>query len=204
MAGGHWRRCCGSAGVGGVPLSGGAGGPPPATPALRRLNGSHIVHPGQAVEVDRTVRRDGNTSIAGHHLVVGFAYARRPVTLRLDGHLMHAIVDGALVGTWPCPIPTDQLAKIPGARTASTPLPPPPLPAGSIRAQRRVHASGRIMVANQPIKLGPRHAGKLVTVVIEDTHFRILHGDEELAVKPRRNPGPITRLYVRGKGTQPT
>jgi hypothetical protein len=67
-----------------------------------------------------------------------------------------------------------------------------------------VHASGRIMVANQPIKLGPRHAGKLVTVVIEDTHLRILHGDEELAIKPRRNPAPITRLYVRGKGTHPS
>jgi hypothetical protein len=41
----------------------------------------------------------------------------------------------------------------------ATPLPPPPLPAGSIRAHRRVHASGRIMVAKQAIKLDPRHAG---------------------------------------------
>ncbi len=55
--------------------------------------------------------------------------------------------------------------------------------------------------ASSPLKLGPRYAGKLVTVVIEDTHFRILHGDEELAIKPRRNPAPITRLHVRGKGT---
>jgi hypothetical protein len=59
------------------------------------------------------------------------------------------------------------------------------------------------MIANQPIKLGPRHAGKLVTVVIEDTHFRILHGDQELAIKPRKDTSPITRLYVRGKNTQP-
>jgi hypothetical protein len=59
----------------------------------------------------------------------------------------------------------------------------PPLPAGSIAARRRVHASGRIVVNNQPIKLGPRHAGKLVTVIIEDTCYRILHGEEELAVK---------------------
>jgi hypothetical protein len=71
-------------------------------------------------------------------------------------------------------------------------------------AQRRVHASGRIMIANQRIKLGPRHAGKLVTVVIEDTHFRILHGDQELAIKPRKDTSPITRLYVRGRNTQPT
>jgi hypothetical protein len=66
-------------------------------------------------------------------------------------------------------------------------------------------AGGRIMVNRQPIKLGPRHAGKLVTVIIEDTHYRILHGDEELAIKPRRHTThtPITRLYVLGKSTQP-
>lgn len=48
------------------------------------------------------------------------------------------------------------------------------------------------------MKLGPRHAGKLVTVIIEDTCCRILHGEEELAVKPRKDTSPITRLYVRG------
>ena len=38
------------------------------------------------------------------------------------------------------------------------------------RPQRsRYGASGRIMVAGQNIKLGPRHRGKIVTVVIEDT-----------------------------------
>jgi hypothetical protein len=44
------------------------------------------------------------------------------------------------------------------AQAASAQLPPPPLPVGSIRAQRRVHASGRVMVNRQPIKLGPGHA----------------------------------------------
>ena len=110
-------------------------------------------------------------------------YAGTAVTMRLDGHLMHAIADGALAGTWPCPIPAERAARMNGARAASAPLPPPPLPAGSIAARRRVHASGRIVVNNQPIKLGPRHAGKLVTVIIEDTCYRILHGEEELAIK---------------------
>jgi hypothetical protein len=76
-------------------------------------------------------------------------------SLRSDGHLMHAIAAGALRGTWPSPLSTSQLANAPGARAAATPLPPPPLPAGSIRAQRRAHASDRIMVNNQFIKLGP-------------------------------------------------
>jgi hypothetical protein len=116
---------------------------------------------------------------------------------------MHAIADNALIGSWPCPISTDRLAGIHGARTPSTPLPPPPMPAGSLRAQRKVHVSGRILVAGQRIKLGPRHRGKLVTVVIEDTHLRVLHGDEEIAVRPRRDLTPITRLHVTGAGVNP-
>jgi hypothetical protein len=106
--------------------------------------------------------------------------------MRLDGHLMHAIADGALAGTWPCPVTAERAARMNGARAASAPLPPAPLPAGSIAARRRVHA-----------------AGKLVTVIIEDTCYRILHGEEELAVKPRKDTSPITRLYVRGMKTQP-
>jgi hypothetical protein len=35
-----------------------------------------------------------------------------------------------------------------------------------------------------------------------EPHYRILHGEEELAVKPRRDTSPITRLYVRGMKTQ--
>jgi transposase InsO family protein len=178
-------------------------GPPPAQPALRRRNGTPVLPDGGAVEIDRTVTKDGTVTIAGHVHLVGFAWAGRKVALRLDGHLMHAIADEALIGTWPCPIGTDRLTTLHGARTPTTALPPPPLPAGSLRAQRKVHATGRIMVANQRIKLGPRHRGKLVTVVIEDTHLRILDGDEEIAVRPRRDLTPITRLHVTGAGVKP-
>ncbi|MFI8791366.1 hypothetical protein [Streptomyces sp. NPDC055105] len=66
-----------------------------------------------------------------------------------------------------------------------------------------MHASSCFQINGQFIKLGPRHAGRIVTaVVIEDTHFRILHGEDELAVRPRKNPGLITRLYVNGMGTK--
>jgi hypothetical protein len=143
-------------------------GPAPAAAALPRRNCRPVL-PGQAIEVDRKVHRDGHVLIAGGKCQVGFGLAGSTVILRLDGNLMHAIAAGALAGTWPCPVTADKAAQLPGARAATTPLPPPPLPAGSIRAQRRVRASGRIMVSRQPIKLGPRHAGKLVTVTIEDT-----------------------------------
>lgn len=102
-----------------------------------------MLEAGQAVEIERKVQRDGHVTIAGVKCQIAFALARRTITIRLDGHLMHAIADGALAGTWPCPITAERAARLPGARTTATPLPPPPLPAGSIRAQRRVHANGR-------------------------------------------------------------
>jgi hypothetical protein len=142
----------------------------PAPPPLRRRDGVPVITPGTAIELDRAVTKDGTVTLANTTHRVGFAWAGRRVTLRLDGHLMHAIADNVLIGTSPCPVPTGQLASLRGARPVSTPLPPPPLPAGSLRAQRRVHASGRIMVAKQNIKLGPRHAGKLVTVITAHPH----------------------------------
>ncbi|SNT63608.1 Integrase core domain-containing protein [Streptosporangium subroseum] len=90
-------------------------GAEPATAALPRLNGRPVLAAGQAVEVDRKVHRDGHVLIAGIKCQVAFALAGRSVTLRLDGHLMHAIADGALVGTWPCPIGTDRLTGLVGA-----------------------------------------------------------------------------------------
>jgi hypothetical protein len=36
--------------------------------------------------------------------------------------------------------------------------------------------------------------------LIEDTHLRVLHGDEEIAVRPRQSLKPITRLHVTGNG----
>jgi len=136
------------------------------------------------------VNEDGRVSIANTSHLIGFAYVGRRITLRLDGHLMHAISEGALIGTWPCPIPGPKLSTLHDARAAVGKLPPPPLPAGSPRAQRRVHYDGKMVINNQRLKVGPRHAGKLVTVIIENTHFRILHGDEELAIKPRRDLSP--------------
>lgn len=176
--------------------------PLPGGTSLRRAAGIAQIRPGEAVEVERVVDRDGFVSIALTKHLVGAAWIGHRVTLRLDDHLMHAITDNALIGTWPCPIPADRIGLLPGARNAATPLPPPPFPAGSLRAQRKVHASGNIMVAKQNIRLGSRYKGQIVTVVIEDTHYRILLGEEEIAARPRRNLGPITRFYVTGAGVK--
>lgn len=179
-------------------------GPEPAKPALRRgLGGSAAINPGQAVEIQRAVGNDGIAHIAGMRFPIGTACVGRNITLRLDGHLMHAILDNALVGTWPCPVAQGDLGKLRGAQQPTTPLPPLPLPAGSLRALRKVHTNGQITIAGQGITLGRRHKGKIVTVVVEDTFFRILDGDEEIAVRPRENLAPITRFHVTGGGARP-
>lgn len=177
-------------------------GPPPGAPALPRSNGKTgrlVVPAGEAVEIDRLVHRDGLISVKGEDYHVSNGFAGRKITLRLDGHLMHAITDDALIGTWPCPVGRDQLPSLRGARAASGRLPAPALPTGAMRVQRRVSDSGRIMVTRQRLKLGKRNAGKLVTVIIEDTYFRILHEGEEIAVKQRRDTGPVTMLRVVSK-----
>jgi hypothetical protein len=72
-----------------------------------------------------TVRRERNHSPRARALI-GFARAGRNVTLRLDGHLTHAVIDNALIGARPCPIATNDLGRPRGALDP----PPPPLVAG--------------------------------------------------------------------------
>ncbi|MFD4444547.1 IS481 family transposase [Nocardia sp. NPDC058519] len=179
-------------------------GPEPGHPAQRRTAGKGVasIRAGETIEIDRTVDRDGLVSISNTKHLVGAAHSGQRITLRLDGHLMHAIADNVLIGTWPCPIAADQLGRLPGSCMPTNPLPLPPIASGGLRAIRKVHASGNIMVAKQNIKLGVRYRGQTVTVVIEDTHFRILLGEEEIAVRPRRNLKPITRFYVTGAGVK--
>ncbi|MEU4522155.1 hypothetical protein AB0F52_25985 [Amycolatopsis sp. NPDC024027] len=68
-------------------------GAPLAKPALRRRNGIPALPEGGAVEIERSVTKDGQVTTAGSPHLVGFVWADRKVTLRLDGHLMHAIAE---------------------------------------------------------------------------------------------------------------
>jgi transposase InsO family protein len=160
------------------------GGPEPAAPALPRVNGRLALPAGHAVEIDRSVVRDGVIQVANQAYHVSSDLVGRRITLRLDGHLMHAIADGHLAGSWPCPIPAGELAHLRGARPAAGPLPQLKAPQ-PIRVQRRVPADGVTMVARQRLRIGRTHAGKIVTIIVEDTHFRVLHGNQELALHAR-------------------
>jgi hypothetical protein len=108
-------------------------GPPPAAPSIAR---AETLPAGAIVETDRTVDANGVADLANHRLKIGTELARKRVTLRLDGHLVHVVHDGVLAKTLASPIPADQRPRIPGARLTTTELPPPA--SGPITVQRKV------------------------------------------------------------------
>ena len=87
------------------------------------------------IKVDRNVDGNGVADLGGHRVKIGPELARRRVTLRLDGHLVHVICDSALAEPLPSPIPAASRGALRGARIAAAALPPPPAPGGQHPAQ---------------------------------------------------------------------
>jgi transposase InsO family protein len=172
-------------------------GPPPAAPSP---TGVETLPAGAVIEVDRTLDVDGVADLARHRLKVGPELARQKVTLRLDGHLIHVVHDGVLAKTLPSPVPADQRTRIRGARIAATELPPPA--AGPISVQRQVPRDGVVMVTRQRLRVGRTYAGKIVTIYVEDTHFRVTLDGAELSLHPRQEQRPVTRWKAKIHGSK--
>jgi transposase InsO family protein len=162
-------------------------GPPPAMPAPPRAG----LPAGTVIEIDRAIDAGGIADLAGHKVKVGPELARTRVTLRLDGHLIHVIRDGALAKTLPSPVPAADRARLRGARIAAAPLPAPT--PGPVSVQRKVPKDGVIMVTRQRLRVGATYAGKIVTVHVEDTHFRVTCDGTEVSLHPRNEQRPVTR-----------
>lgn len=175
-------------------------GPPPAAPVLPRAAGGTVTVSTTVFEVNRIVSRYGEVSIAARMFKVGTRYSGQSIVLRFDGHLMHAIADGILAGTWTSPVAPEDLPKLKGVRPGSAEI---PLPPGPVQVERVVGSNGRISVARQVMKIGSRHAGRRVLVLIEDTCFRIMYGEEELAVRARKTTGPLTSVKITSKSRNP-
>jgi transposase InsO family protein len=163
-------------------------GPPPAAPSPAKAG---ALPGGTVIEVDRSVDGNGIADLAGHRLKVGAELARRRVTLRLDGHLIHVISGGVLAKTLPSPVPAADRSKLRGARIAAAALPPPA--PGPVSVQRKVPRDGVIMVTRQRLRVGATYAGKIVTVHVEDTHFRVTCNGAEISLHPRAEQRPVTR-----------
>ncbi|MET9419106.1 IS481 family transposase, partial [Streptomyces klenkii] len=149
--------------------------------------------PTTVVEVNRKASKDGMVSLGQTPVALGPELIGKQVTLRFDGSLMHVIHAGLLAKTLPAPIPHQRRAKLTGARVATAPLPPPP--SQPRRAIRRIGADGTFAIARQKLRPGIAHAGKTVTVVIEETCFRVLDGEVEISTHPRKG-SPVTRYIT--------
>jgi transposase InsO family protein len=173
-------------------------GPPPAAPSPVKAG---ALPGGTVIEVDRAVDGNGAADLAGHRIKIGAELARRRVTLRLDGHLIHVISGGTLAKTLPSPIPAADRGTLRGARIAAAPLPPPA--PGPVSVQRKVPRDGVIMVTRQRLRVGATYTGKIVTVHVEDTHFRVTCDGAEISLHPRTDPRPVTRWKAKIHAPKP-
>jgi transposase InsO family protein len=151
------------------------------------------------VEVRRLVNAGGCVGIGGKQISAGLHLAGQRVTLRVDAKLIQVITgDGVLARTLPTPLTPAARGRLHGARLAG----PAPAPATqALQVTRVVSSQGGMMVAGVKIHLGHVHRGKVVTVVIEDSQFRILHEGIQLAAHPRLLIKEITRRSASGHAT---
>jgi transposase InsO family protein len=163
------------------------GRPDPVAPALTGVSVSSRPTP---IEIERTANRDGIVIVRGQELALGTGIAGTRVTLRFDVGLIHATAGNMLLKTLPNPFSWNEIRLIRGARPATSALPAPP-PAGPQSVQRRVPKDGVVMVAGQRLRVGRSQAGIIVTVVVEDHHFRVLDGITELSLHARTSTKPI-------------
>jgi transposase InsO family protein len=154
------------------------------------------VHPGGPIEVDRLVNATGLITLAGRQHPIGYHFAGRRVTVRIDRGILQITADGVLLRSLPNPLTPADLTRIRDARPAGPPPQPAPEP---VRVERRVSCRGSLAVARQRIHVGMTHAGLTVTVETSGNTFRVYDGRATHRGRPHHHPtdrpvqGPKTR-----------
>jgi hypothetical protein len=77
--------------------------------------------PGDPIEVDRTVNACGQVGLAGRQHPIGYHFASRRLTVRLDRGLLQLINNGVLLRSLPNPLTPGETARIRDARPAHHP-----------------------------------------------------------------------------------
>ncbi len=161
-----------------------AAGPPPL-PVVERGDGG-------AIEVDRTVNNTGLVGLGGRQLLAAEILGGRRVSIRIEPTtlLFFDPQTRELLRTRPNPLTADQLLRLQGARPAG----PPPRPRSEpVTVQRRVSATGRIVVCRQAVSLGRVHAGRIVSVHVSEHTLAIELGDDTRTVR-RTTTRPVVVL----------
>jgi Integrase core domain len=167
-----------------------AAGPPPL-PAVERGDGG-------AIEVDRSVSNSGIVSLAGHQVLAAEILRGRQVSIRIEPAtlLFFDQQTRELLRARPNPLTPDQTLRLRGARPAG----PPPRPRSEpVTVQRRVSATGRIVVCRQAVSLGRVHAGRIVSVHVCE-HTLAIELDDETRTVRRTTTRPV--VVVKGSRRQ--
>ena len=102
------------------------------------------IEPGDAVEVERVVSKDGNISLAGKVVLAAEILGGQRVGIRIEPDLLmiYDLDSRELLRTRPNPLTHDQVRRLRGNRPAG----PPPRPSVEpVRVQRRASNTGVIM-----------------------------------------------------------
>jgi transposase InsO family protein len=162
-------------------------GPPPLPPT----------EDGAAIEVDRAVNNNGLVSLAGRQVLAAEILGGRPVIVRIEPQTLMFLDPETreLLRVRPNPLTPEQALRLQGARPAG----PPPRPRTEpVTVQRRVSATGRIVVCRQAVSLGRLHAGRTVTVHVSE-HTLAIELDGETRTIRRTTSRPVVVV----KGSRP-
>jgi hypothetical protein len=150
--------------------------------------------PAGPIEVDRLVNACGTVGLAARQHPIGYQFAGRRVTIRIDGTVMQFLdhTDRTLLRSLPSPLrDSDRLRDgRPAGPSPVIPDMPPPV-------QRRVSSRGVVMIAGQKIHVGIGHAATTVTVHTTDSQFHVYDRDQLLIEAARTATKPIARFKAR-------
>lgn len=158
---------------------------------------------GQAIEVERPVSRGGLVCLGPHRLLAAEILGGQLVGIRIEQNTL-MFFDPAtrvLLRTRPNPLTPAQVTRLRGARPAG---PPPRPPSEPVRVQRRVSATGVIVVCGQKIALGRAHAGQTVAVAVSETTLAIELDDAETRVVRRTTTTPVRNIKADRPWTVPS
>ena len=152
------------------------------------------IEPGDAVEVERVVSKDGTVTLGGHVLLAAEILGGRRVGIRIEPAtlMIYDLDSRELLRTRPNPLTHDQVRRLRGNRPAG----PPPRPsrradpgAAPRLEHRRDHAS-----AGQKIALGRIHRHQTLTVHVSETTLAIELDDGETRVVRRTTTTPVRNI----------
>ncbi|MFI0091522.1 IS481 family transposase [Streptomyces bobili] len=145
-----------------------------------------------AFEVDRVVNNSGLVGLAGHQVLAAEILGGRAVGIRIDDETLSFfdLSSRELLRVRPNPLTGEEVRRLRGLRPAG----PPPRPSVEpVRVQRRISATGTIMVCRQVVSLGRTYAGQTVTVHVSDSAITV-ELDGQVRVIRRTTDVPVRNV----------